>query len=119
MKQLLLWALIVPASLSASSVFAASTLAEPMGHVPSVTVHFADLNIKQEAGAQELLDRITYAARKACGPRPEMGELYLMGKWDDCVNDAMSRAIANVHSPIVKRLARIPDKAPRTSVAAN
>lgn len=118
MKRNLVCALVAATSMSGSA-FAGSYTAEPLDHVPSVRVSFADLDIKKEAGAQELYDRIMYAARRACGPRPDNAHFAMVDKWDYCVNDAMKRAVAYVNSPIVNRIAGLSSPAARTAVAAN
>lgn len=119
MRRFLIGVLVAPIGLLCGSTLAASYLSEPLDHVPSVKVHFDDLDIKKDEGAQELYDRITYAARRACGPMPDNGHLALIGRWDYCVNDARDRAVAHVNSPIVSRIARISSPASHTFVAAN
>jgi UrcA family protein len=105
MKRLLILALAAPMLPLASNAAATDMLGEPLGNVPSVRVHYDDLDIKQESGAAELMDRITYAARKACGPMPEATAFHLMDKWDGCVNDAFDRAVKSVDAPMLYRVA--------------
>ena len=107
MKKLLLAALAASFSLSCGGAFAGSMVSEPLDHPPSVVVHFYDLDLKKDADAQELLDRITYAARRACGPRPDAAGLHFLDRWDACVDDAKTHAIAQVHSPTLNRVAGI------------
>jgi UrcA family protein len=107
MTKLSFAALAACACLYCGNASAASMVSEPLDHPPSVVVHFYDLDLKKDADAQELLDRITYAARRACGPRPGAAGLHLIDRWDDCVNDAMNHAIAHVNSPTLNRVAGI------------
>jgi UrcA family protein len=86
-------------------------------HAPSVVVHYADLDIHHDAGAQELLSRIDAAARTSCGPQPALGNLKMSGLWHECVNDAESSAVASVGDPNVSKLAGI--ALPATRTAAN
>jgi UrcA family protein len=118
MKRLLVLALAAPLLSLASSAMATDMLAEPLGHVPSVRVHYDDLNIKQEAGASELMDRITYAARKACGPMPEATAFHLMDKWNVCVKDAFERAVRSVDAPMLYQVAGMRDPHQRANVAS-
>ncbi len=119
MRLFLLCVFAASAALLGGRAFATDVLSEPLDHAPSVVVHFADLDITHEEGARVLLDRIHYAARKACGPEPEFGNLYMMGKWDDCVKDAETRAIAHLNRPLLNRLAGIGLHAPSAVASAN
>lgn len=118
MKRILVTAFIAPLGLLACNAWAGSTVsAEINPPVPSVRVHYDDLNLAQEGGAHELMDRITYAARKACGPMPEATEFHMMDKWDDCVNDAFVRAVKYVNVPKLYEVAGIADPHQPTNVA--
>jgi UrcA family protein len=94
-------------------------VSEPLDHPPSVVVEFYDLDLNKEADAQELLDRITYAARRACGPRPDASGLHYMDRWNDCVNDAMTHAIARVHSPTLDQVAGIAQRSTHIAASAH
>lgn len=118
MKRLLMLVLAAPLLLLASGAMATDMLAKPLGNVPSVRVHYDDLNIKQEAGATELMDRITYAARKACGPMPEATAFHLMDKWNICVKDAFERAVKSVDAPMLYQVAGMRNPHQRTNVAS-
>ncbi len=82
MKRLLVGAVAAPFGLLSVSALAGGYLAKPIGPVPSVRVNFADLDVKKESDAQELYDRITYAARRACGAEPDSAHLGMIDRWD-------------------------------------
>ena len=117
MTKLLLSAFAISTCLSCGNAAASSMVSEPLDHPPSVVVQFYDLDLSKESDAHELLDRITYAARRACGPRPDASGLHFMDRWDNCVNDAMTHAIARVHSPALNRVAGIAER--NTHIAAS
>jgi UrcA family protein len=119
MTKLSFAALAACTCLSCGNAAAGSMVSEPLDHPPSVVVQFYDLDLSKEADAHELLDRITYAARRACGPRPDASGLHFMDRWDNCVNDAMSHAIARVHSPTLNRVAGITSRDARMATAAH
>lgn len=111
MKRLVICALVAPFGLLSAAN------AAPVDHASSVVVHYADLDIHHDAGAQELLSRIDAAARKSCGSQPALGNLKMFGLWHECVKDAESSAIASIDAPNVSRLAGT--ALPATRTAAN
>jgi UrcA family protein len=94
-------ALIVAASAVALPA-AAQSVDEPV----SVTVSYADLDIGHQAGAATLLHRLQTAAVQACGGAPDIRVLGEVAAFDKCRRAAVSRAVAEVHSPMLTALAR-------------
>ncbi len=74
--------------------------ATPQDEVRQEIVRFADLDLTQPAGAQELYRRIQRAARDVC-------EMYGAGGYAaamqsrSCANQAIARAVADVGAPLV------------------
>ena len=62
-------------------------------------VSYADLDLKKEAGAQTLLRRIKFAARRVC-ETDEVGmiSLEIVRRQQKCADDATARAVADVDS---------------------
>jgi UrcA family protein len=69
-----------------------------------VAVHYNDLNLANSADAHTLLKRFVGASEQVCGGRPQMGNLHAQGIHDACVKEAMDRAVASVHAPLVASL---------------
>ncbi len=72
--------------------------------VMSVKVSVSDLNLSSEAGARVALRRVTQAARAACGGQPRPIDLERSAQYHDCMNTAVSRAVASLDSPHVTAL---------------
>jgi UrcA family protein len=60
-------------------------------------VRFADLDLTRPAGAQDLYDRIQYAAREVCET------YYRLGRDRGCIDQAIARAVAEVGAPLLTR----------------
>jgi UrcA family protein len=72
--------------------------------VPSVTVHFADLDLTRTEGHAALYQRLTSAARSVCqglDPENEPGTLQwrLRELHNACINQAIAGAIAKIDRP--------------------
>jgi UrcA family protein len=87
----------------ATSLFGALTLyavsTAGFAAVPAVDVHqqlvrYADLDLTQPAGAQELYYRIQYAAHNVC-------QTYDRRTDRDCVKHSITRAVADVGAPLL------------------
>lgn len=94
------------AALAAAISVHGSALAEP-AHIKLVEVAVSSrgLDLSTEAGSATFLRRISRAAAKACGNYPYLSPL-LTGQrqaFDACKAEAMSRAMAEVQSPSVRR----------------
>jgi len=70
--------------------------------VHKVTVHYADLNLNTEAGAETLYHRIGGAARFVCGD--EGRSLTEQHQWQQCYHDSVDHAVDTVHSPLLTSL---------------
>jgi len=70
--------------------------------VPTLKVSYSDLNVRTEAGAALLYQRIRGAAHFVCG---EQGRsLAEKAQWQSCVRSAISDAVTTVHSPLLSAL---------------
>lgn len=74
------------------------------GEVRAVAVHAADLDLMRSAGAQELLQRLQFAAVRVCDAETPERDLARLRFQRACVADTMNRAVASVSSPLVQRL---------------
>jgi UrcA family protein len=87
---------------------AALALAVPTAQADSLdgprqkVVSFKDLNMNTREGIEVAFKRIKYAARDVCAvpDRYDLSEMALR----PCVNDAVARAVADVHSPLLTSL---------------
>jgi len=96
------------------SIFAAlslATLAAPayaFEHSTSIAsqevVGYSDLNIESAPGATALLNRIKRAARRVCGPRPDVRDLQDTQFFESCIAGATTQAVAAVGNPLVTHL---------------
>lgn len=71
----------------------------------SVRVKFADLDINHPAGAEGLLKRIERAAVTACGEEPDFHFGTEILVYQQCRTDAISRAVDQVHAPLLTAMA--------------
>jgi UrcA family protein len=68
-----------------------------------MAVSYADLNLNSDAGIAVLYKRLKYAARQVCGD----GDTTSLSRGQDttqCINNAMSQAVAQVNSPMLTSL---------------
>jgi len=79
---------------AAASVAGAATAAD----VPSMTVHFADLDLTTEQGAHTLYRRIQSAAQSVC-PSADFRDLERSAMSQSCQEQAIARAVQAVSSP--------------------
>jgi UrcA family protein len=68
---------------------------------PSVTVHFADLDLKNQRAVLRLYHRIEVAAQTLCRPVAVGGPEIDTRVYHECVDDAVERAIARLDRPTV------------------
>jgi UrcA family protein len=66
-------------------------------------VHYADLNLENEADAAILFSRIKSAARKVCGLGISPLPLAMQYHLQMCADDATARAVADVNAPLLTR----------------
>jgi UrcA family protein len=71
--------------------------------VPHKVVHFKDLNLSSTEGAAVLYGRIRSAASEVCGK----GDRFNLSQSQTikiCINDAVSRAVSEINSPVLTSL---------------
>lgn len=71
--------------------------------VPHKVVHFKDLNLSSTEGAAVLYGRIKGAAGEVCGKQDRFN-LSQSHAIKICINDAVSRAVAEINSPVLTSL---------------
>ncbi|HEU4625744.1 MAG TPA: UrcA family protein [Steroidobacteraceae bacterium] len=96
--------------LALSVMSAAATLAHAgtpaADDVPSVKVHYADLDLSTSYGAATLYKRIEGAARQVC-PSSNALNLRAANVTRNCMAQAIERAVADVNSPQLARLSAL------------
>ena len=96
--------------LALSVMSAAATLTQagtpPADDVPTVRVHYADLDLSTEHGAAALYKRIEGAAKQVC-PSPNSLSARAAKLAQHCVATAIERAVADVNSPQLARLSAL------------
>jgi UrcA family protein len=75
----------------------------PYGTRRAIQVHYGDLDIGREEGATALLERLSVAARRVCGPA-DTRDLDKQVIYRRCLHVAMDRAVADAGSPLVASL---------------
>ena len=75
-----------------------SAHAAPPQNVPSVVVHFADLDLSRSEGATVLYHRLKGAAETVCAPLDDR-DLARHMSFKACVQNAISTAVAKVDQP--------------------
>jgi UrcA family protein len=98
---------------AATLLLGPGTAAAAAAEAPSVTIRFADLNLSTSAGAQTLYHRISGAARMVCGP--EGRNLDEQREARGCYEQAVRRAVAQVHNPLLS--AELADLSPEIRTA--
>jgi UrcA family protein len=101
----------------ATSSAVAQTMNTPWDGPRSVRVSYRDLNINEEAGAQVMLGRIRHAAKRACGPAEYDGMTDGARDYARCVRESVTRAVADLNSPVVAALANPQQTRSRTKLA--
>jgi UrcA family protein len=86
------------------AMVAGGAQAQESGDAPAhMAVSYADLNLNSDAGIAVLYKRLRHAARQVCGD----GDTTSLSRGRDqtnCINNAMSQAVAQVNSPILTSL---------------
>jgi UrcA family protein len=68
---------------------------------PARTVRFGDLNLSSNAGLAALHRRLEEAAADVCGPAEVPGSRRISPAYQDCVSDAVHRAVLQINRPEV------------------
>lgn len=98
MKRILISALIAGlVCVGEAALFATATSAAELPQ--SVTVRYADLNLDRPADVARLYHRIRGAAESICGARDLEFISWANPEWQRCVNEAVTRAVAQVDRP--------------------
>ncbi len=71
----------------------------------SVAVRYADLDLRNQDGAREMVDRIGDAAARACGEDPEGRLLDRQALYNHCKREAVARAVNQLDAPVVTAMA--------------
>jgi UrcA family protein len=69
------------------------------GPTVSVTVRYADLDLRRPADVEKLYQRIRHAAYGACGERELTGSHAVLPSWQKCVTDAVDQAVTQLDRP--------------------
>ena len=80
----------------------AATAAQPETTAPRIVVHYGDLDLTTQAGAEELYRRIAQAAHDVC-PRPGRALTSLMAT-QACRRDALARAVDSMHNGMLAQV---------------
>jgi len=91
-------AAMLGAGLAALLVAGAAGAATADSDVPSVVVHYSDLNLGTDTGVNQLYRRIVSAARQVCPDQGDLRNLSLQHKIQDCRDQAVERAIEQIHN---------------------
>jgi UrcA family protein len=105
-------ALILATTLPAITL--ASTASEPLAdrleRIGSIVVKYHDLDLRKEADAQVLLQRLERAAKTACGGNPKMNRAYevipryTLEVFQECRREAIARAVTQINAPTLSHL---------------
>ncbi len=83
---------------------AAALASTPASDAHEVIVNYRDLNLATVAGATTLYERISGAARQACGERGY--GLYYQRLWEQCFHRAVTGAVETVNNPLLTSVHR-------------
>jgi len=64
--------------------------------LPTVVVHYSDLTLGTDSGVNQLYRRIVFAAKQVC---PDESDLRLQSRVQACRDQAVARAIEQIHNP--------------------
>jgi UrcA family protein len=78
----------------------------PVGR--QVVVHYSDLDMSHQPGAQILLARLENAASQTCGGAPDIRDLNGQAAYRVCLKDTMDRAVASVPTSLLAGLHGLP-----------
>jgi UrcA family protein len=88
------------AGIVAAVAVGVSAAATSTADVPSIVVHYADLNIATEQGARALYRRISIASWRVC-PNADLRDLQAFGQSRTCREQAIARAVRDVGTPLL------------------
>lgn len=100
--------------------FAAAASAADFSSAPSAgndvntyVVRYADLDLAKVNGTTVLYSRISQAARIVCRPL-ESREINIAAKYRACLQQAVSKAVADVNSPVLSQYHELHTKGDKT-----
>lgn len=96
--------LSIAAAVSLATLCAPALAADHTQNISKEVVGFSDLNIQTTAGAQALIHRIKAAARRVCGPAPDMHDLDGGRSYNNCLENSTTQAMASINDPLVATL---------------
>jgi UrcA family protein len=76
-------------------------MADTQVNVKTETVRYDDIRLISAVGAAVLYGRLRSAAERACGGPTETVPLSQRQRFKTCVNDAVSKAVADVNNPML------------------
>jgi UrcA family protein len=96
---------ITAAVLALTGVWQCATAAD--AQVSQTVVHFSDLNVDRQAGANVLYRRIRHAAEAVCGEKRDPGTQMISRQWRSCVAQAIDRAVVSLDRPALTAYHRL------------
>ena len=101
------------AALALGLVAAAPAIAQTQGEAV-IAVPYADLNLNSDEGRAALDRRLTQAARKVCGGKPDLRQLSAMAAYRECLaattKNYEAQRVAALEAANAKRVAVLADK---------
>jgi UrcA family protein len=79
--------------ISAVAVLVLGTMSAQAGTQKEVVVHYDDLNVATQDGAQVLFTRVQIASAEVCGYQPALSNISAMQAFKACSDAAQARAI--------------------------
>jgi UrcA family protein len=88
----------------ATAAHAGDAGGEPVAKVGSVVVRYADLDLSSSDDAKVLYERLSSAAKRACGKAPMAWDREGREDWDKCRERRLQKAVDQVGNPNVNAL---------------
>ena len=107
-------AIVLGFSAAIASANASNSLSMNNG-VKQYTVRFADLDLSKLDGAASLYRRLNQAAAIVCSPLQSQ-QLAMAAKYQSCINQAITGAVANVGRPMLSQYAESQTKGWKSAV---
>ena len=92
------------AFMSFSFVAKAEPVTFGVGDVSYFHVPYGDLNLSNPDGAEVMMQRITFAAKKSCGGARDLREIREHRQFKSCVHVAKSGAVRQLNMPLLTEL---------------
>lgn len=100
------FAIAIVVGIAVTSVPFSAAAAPKAPELITERVSYADLNLSSDAGAQVMLSRLSRAADRVCGGRPDMGVGYHQKRraWNKCRAGSLKEAVVQLGSAQVTQL---------------